>query len=411
MSSKRIQVIKKPTLEIPFEFVERKGRGHPDTLADGLAEELSIRYSQFTNDSFGAVLHHNFDKLSLLGGASFVRFGEGYLTKPIRIILNGRASLRFGNTDVDFGGQILSPVVNQFFSERFPEIDASKDLDVINLMSTQSSPGKTDEEGSEKGTRKYWFEPRSLEDIRELKHLGANDTAIGVGYAPLTDLEKTILTLEQLLNGSKYKKDKRWLGSDIKIMGARIGEDHGITLCIPQISRYVQSNAEYKDNLRLVYGDILTHLESILGKNVKVNLNTRDNFDLAELYLTAIGSSIESGDEGVVGRGNRLNGLISSVRPYSIEGLAAKNPVYHAGKLYNLLAQKLAEKIHSATERNVEVYLVSQSGRLLKDPWRTIVSVDGNVDEKIVEQEVENGLENIQNITSDILRGKNYLQQ
>lgn len=35
-------------------FVERKGVGHPDTLADHLAELLSQRYSQFTLKNYGA---------------------------------------------------------------------------------------------------------------------------------------------------------------------------------------------------------------------------------------------------------------------------------------------------------------------------------------------------------------------
>jgi S-adenosylmethionine synthetase len=55
--------------------VERKGWGHPDTLADHLAESLSQVYSRHTLREFGAVLHHNFDKLALLGGASEVRYG------------------------------------------------------------------------------------------------------------------------------------------------------------------------------------------------------------------------------------------------------------------------------------------------------------------------------------------------
>ncbi|MEK8144255.1 methionine adenosyltransferase [Streptomyces sp. M10(2022)] len=56
-------------------IVERKGLGHPDTLADHLAERLSRAYSHYTVRRFGAVLHHNFDKLALLGGASEVRYG------------------------------------------------------------------------------------------------------------------------------------------------------------------------------------------------------------------------------------------------------------------------------------------------------------------------------------------------
>ena len=67
-----IHIVKNQLAKSIFEFVERKGEGHPDTLADGLAEHLSVKYSNYTLKNFGAVLHHNFDKVGLLGGASFV---------------------------------------------------------------------------------------------------------------------------------------------------------------------------------------------------------------------------------------------------------------------------------------------------------------------------------------------------
>ncbi|GAA4942939.1 hypothetical protein GCM10023238_06040 [Streptomyces heliomycini] len=70
-------------------IVERKGLGHPDTLADHLAERLSRAYSRYTVERFGAVLHHNFDKLALLGGASEVRYGAGRMTAPVRVQVNG----------------------------------------------------------------------------------------------------------------------------------------------------------------------------------------------------------------------------------------------------------------------------------------------------------------------------------
>ena len=77
--------------------------GHPDTLSDALAETLSVNYSNYTLQKYGAVLHHNFDKVGLLGGASHVVFGKGFLTKPIRVLLNGRASTKFGNEGIPVG--------------------------------------------------------------------------------------------------------------------------------------------------------------------------------------------------------------------------------------------------------------------------------------------------------------------
>ena len=45
-----------------IEIVERKSFGHPDTLADKLAEECSRVYSSYCIDKFSCVLHHNFKK-------------------------------------------------------------------------------------------------------------------------------------------------------------------------------------------------------------------------------------------------------------------------------------------------------------------------------------------------------------
>jgi S-adenosylmethionine synthetase len=113
---------------------------------------------------------------------------------------------------------------------------------------------------------------------------------------------------------------------------------------------------------------------------VALSVNTKDNFDIPELYLTAIGSSIESGDEGLVGRGNRSNGIISMVRPYSMEGAAGKNPVYHVGKLYNVAAQAIAAELVRRFGGRHEVWMVSQEGRALHDPWQIVVRTDSSIE-------------------------------
>ena len=111
------------------------------------------------------------------------------------------------------------------------------------------------------------------------------------------------------------------------------------------------------------------------GAEARFRLNARDVPEKDELYLTYTGSSIESGDEGVVGRGNRVNGLITPLRPMNLEGANGKNPVYHVGKLYNVAAQRLANRLHEATEGHAEVHLVSTTGQRLDQPWRVLVRV------------------------------------
>ena len=78
--------------EKDFEIVERKGVGHTDTLADALAEEISRVYSKYCLEKFGAVLHHNIDKLYIGAGWNTNSFGSVKRIKPIKVVVNGRIS-------------------------------------------------------------------------------------------------------------------------------------------------------------------------------------------------------------------------------------------------------------------------------------------------------------------------------
>jgi S-adenosylmethionine synthetase len=82
------------------------------------------------------------------------------------------------------------------------------------------------------------------------------------------------------------------------------------------------------------------------------------------------GLSAEAGDDGQVGRGNRVNGLITPYRPMSLEAAAGKNPVNHTGKLYNLLAERIARTlVEQLTEvEEAYCYLLSRIGCPVNDP-------------------------------------------
>ena len=56
--------------ENEVEVVERKGRGHPDTICDALSEEVSRTLCRYYLERFGRILHHNVDKVLLVGGSS-----------------------------------------------------------------------------------------------------------------------------------------------------------------------------------------------------------------------------------------------------------------------------------------------------------------------------------------------------
>lgn len=391
-----------------IEIIERKGSGHPDTLADGLAEHLSISFSNYSLEKFGAVLHHNFDKVGLLGGASYVAFGEGYLMDPIRVLINGRMSTKFANERIP-AKKLLIGWTKEFFKKHLPLIDPDEDLEFHLNLSLQSSPGKTYEKEAKKSARQRWFEPESLADLPELNKLRSNDTSVGVGYAPSSTLEIVGLEIEASLNSDEYRKENPWIGSDIKIMGVRNNDKYYFTICIPQVAKHVVNLDNYIENL----SKARKHIENILSNN-KINVedselfvNTRDNYDLAELYLTATGSSIESGDEGLAGRGNRVNKLISPTKPMSMEGSCGKNPVYHIGKIYYVAAFKLANKIYEKLGMENEVYLISQSGRDLLDPWIVAVYTQKGLSaENELRQIIKDEIIHFPEITRSILGGE-----
>jgi S-adenosylmethionine synthetase len=157
-------------------------------------------------------------------------------------------------------------------------------------------------------------------------------------------------------------------------MGYGSERDYDLVLCVPQKCEHVPSRAAYAENKAQLLAECHRMAAESLGDvPVRFRINTRDILSQDELYLTYTGSSIESGDEGVVGRGNRVTGLITPLRPMNIEGASGKNPVYHVGKLYNLAAHRLAARLSETTGGYAEVHLVSATGQRLDRPWRVLI--------------------------------------
>ncbi|KOX53175.1 MULTISPECIES: methionine adenosyltransferase [Streptomyces] len=383
-------------------IVERKGLGHPDTLADHLAERLSRAYSRYTVEHFGAVLHHNFDKLALLGGASEVRYGGGRMTSPVRVLVNGRAAPVCGGETIP-ATEIVEAEVKAFFAERLPEV--ADHLDIAYNITSNSSPGAV-LTGDAVPDRTRWFIPRSIDDLRERRVRLSNDTSLGTGWAPESPFESFVRDLVDHFSGqSDFTRAHPWCGSDVKLMGYWDGQHADIVLCVPQKSRHVASRAEYVQNAEAVLAECHRLADSrLLGADADFRLNARDMPEKDELYLTYTGSSIESGDEGVVGRGNRVNGLITPLRPMNLEGASGKNPVYHVGKLYNIAALRLARRLNEATGEHAEVHLVSTTGQRLDQPWRVLVRLAaGEVEIDKVQALVTEALEEFPALTDELV--------
>jgi S-adenosylmethionine synthetase len=392
--------------EEQFEVVERKGRGHPDTLSDRLAELLSRTYSKYTLEHHGAVLRHQFDKLSLMGGKAEVRFGSGNFRSPIRLLINGRVTSKVGDEDLFFR-DLLIKTAKQFLEKELRNFDFTIDCRVIMETTSNRTRGMSDQNKKGSSPINFRFNPRSLKDIPEASRPLSNDTAVGCGWAPYTDLERLILEVEDSLTSDVAREKYPWLGSDVKIMTSRIKDKVNFTIACPQVCTLVDSADQYKENskvIRSIIDDVVKKYS--MFSEVSIHLNTGDDHEHEMFYLLYTGSCIESGDEGQVSRGNRLGGVISSRRPFSIEGLSGKNPSYHAGKIYSVAALDIANRIWKELGVPSEVFITSQIDRPLDDPWTVIINSTDIIDNAKAESIARDVLSNLPQVTNNLLEGK-----
>lgn len=371
--------------EQPFEVVETKGKGHPDNICDTLAEKISANYSKYCIEHYGVILRHMIDKLSILGGGSKVQFGKGEMIAPIRMLVNGRFTDRFKNEKIDYM-EIVTNTITEYFKELFPLLDTDKYLMIVDNTHHNEGPGVVyNEDGSTKNDRKKFFEAVDEEDkLRHNNHNRCNDTSTTVSYYPMSDLEQTVLEVEQRLNSNEYKEEFPWVGNDIKVMGIRKNKKVEITSCVPLISPYVKDLEDYKSKLEIIREEVERVARKRFEDNeIEIFLNTRDNYDKNDLYLTAIGSAVESGDEGAVGRGNRSRGVIPFARNFSMEAACGKNPVYHTGKLFTAIGDTISKTIYDTYGIENTVYCTSKMGDDIDEPWNISVELTQQVEEEV----------------------------
>ena len=91
----------KPVWENEVEIVERKGTGHPDSICDGIAEDVSVALCKEYLKECGTILYHNTDKVLLNAGESEVQFGGGKITKPIYVVLSGNATYKTAEFEIN----------------------------------------------------------------------------------------------------------------------------------------------------------------------------------------------------------------------------------------------------------------------------------------------------------------------
>src|SRR5207245_9544903 len=161
------------------------------------------------------------------------------------------------------------------------------------------------------------------------------------------------LKTEELVNGP-LKKDLKEVGQDIKVMAVRDHDKIRITIAAAMVDRYVPDKDHYRSVVEELKERVLDNAVKHTNREIAVDMNTGDNYDAGIFYLTVTGLSWENGDDGSVGRGNRVSGLITPYRPMSMEAAAGKNPVTHVGKLYNLLSFDIADRLVREHEGKVK---------------------------------------------------------
>ena len=338
--------------DLPVEIVERKGLGHPDTICDMLSEKFSVALSKHYLDRFGLVLHHNVDKALLSAGQTEPAFGGGRILKPIDLYLSGRAAVEVRGACVPVR-ELAEKVVATWFGQHMHAFDCVAGIRLHCLV----QPGSSD-----------------LVNLfmrqRERGVFLANDTSIGVWFAPMTELERIVLAVEQTLNGAQFKQRFPETGEDIKVMGLREHDHITLTVACAFIGRFLKDIGAYRDAKEQLRAAALQIARRITAREVVVDVNTADDMSAGEVYLTVTGTSAEAGDDGETGRGNRSNGLITPYRPMTLEAVAGKNPITHVGKLYstaaNYMASALVAEVPQVSE--AECLLVSQIGTPIDRP-------------------------------------------
>jgi S-adenosylmethionine synthetase len=378
-----------PLATRPVEVVERKGKGHPDSLCDAAAEALGVSLCREYLARCGRILHHNVDKAVLCGGAAQVRFGGGEITQPLRLLHVGRATSELPGGRIDIEGLARAAATN-VFSDALRYFDPAAQLQVEALIRSTSA----ELAGLFAGGGGVPF---------------SNDTSMGCGYAPLSDTERLVLAIERWLTSPENLRRHPFLGEDVKVLAVRVEDRIELTVAAAFVAAHVPSLADYLSCKESLREEIVTRGAEITGRHANVTVNAADAPERGEVYLTVTGTSAEAGDDGQVGRGNRANGLITPLRPMTLEALAGKNPISHVGKLYNAWAHRFAARLVQDDDVDeVVCHLASRIGSPITQPQVVFLAVRGRAsrDRKKFVHRVREELQTLPDMWREIISGR-----
>ena len=336
----------------PVEVVERKGVGHPDTICDALAEgNASSASAGCTRSGLDSFFTTTSTRSFCAAVPRAPRSGAASCSRRSSSI-SAAARRRNTGASVFPWREIAAEACRGWLRSHLPELDVDRHVSIIPRI----RPGS-----------------RELVDLFARGAVGtplANDTSCGVGFAPLTDLERTVLEVERSLNSDEAKRAYPAIGRDVKVMGVRREAHISLTIGCAIVDRFVADLAEYTRAKTAAAGIALEAARRVTRLEVEAVVNAADDEARGDVFLTVTGTSAEAGDDGEVGRGNRTSGLITPYRPMTLEAAAGKNPVTHVGKLYNVAASVIAAAISDEVSGVIDAtcVLVSQIGRPITDP-------------------------------------------
>lgn len=342
-----------------FEVVERKGVGHPDTIADAMANAYSREYSDFCMDTFGGVPRHSVDKIVLSRGTSDISFGRGEAVSPIECHIVGKLTRRFAGSEIPLMA-LAKRAWAQLSSAALTSCDHPPLLPIQFHLHTNAGIGHEHPD--------YYYAPYDASHL-DLVHgsYDANDTSLVFGHASWSDLELLICNIENTLTSSEVQL-MFGLGTDVKVLGIRTAARLALQVAVPFIATEVRDEADYLERLdavrQLVRSVVATSPLADVALDLAVNTKDRPGHG----YLTLAGSALDKGDQGAVGRGNNYSGVISMLRPQSMESHAGKNPCRSAGRLYPIICRDLSARIALTMGRDVTIGLQSTNGLPLTRP-------------------------------------------
>lgn len=380
-----------------FEVVERKFRGHPDSLADMVAQSFMQKYilsawlnfPEFKNRYFP---NFSVDKVVLSGASTKIFNKKNVFIKPVDALLIGKITSQIGNFNIN-----IDKIFNESILDIFNKALGNFDFDghIVKKVYSASLAGVDHDLG--------FYNPKSTKDLLRIlkKESNANDTVFVVAYSPLSVCEKLAIHLDVFTSLDNFKNNFPEIGSDIKAMIRRRDCNFNITLCFPVIPEKLKNKEEYDFIINKLTKVIKKEIESFLCKNghdlnnlsVILNINTKDTKD--SKYYAVWGTALTKGDIGVVGRGNRAQGFISGIRPSTNEAISGKNPNHFAGILYQVIAEYISNEIFTHAKISNVVYITANNGDDLLNP--NSVDIFLETDDSLIKKSIITIVQNIMN--------------